>query len=237
VSGPAPRVPWPGELGEVIVHHPARRDLQGRWRQPAFDHPHYVAAKAGDADAADRYTATFLDSQSLDRLRRLTATRPCRVLAVHAEERTGRNAIPEAMATKLAAACGVPVDATIVQSNRPYRTRASGLERFAHRVWFDGVVEPDLYYLLVDDHVTVGGTLADLASHVVAGGGHVLAATTLTSARDTALLALSERRLAEVRGRFGRLEPRFIEAFGYGFEALTNGEAAILLQQSTLEFG
>jgi hypothetical protein len=236
MSGAAPRIPWPGELPDVIVHHPAVRDAKGRWRQSAFDDPDYGAAKSGDAEAAARYAAAFASPAALQRLLSLLGTRKARVLPVHAEERAGRNAIPDALAAIIALSAGGILDNAIVQANRPFRTKASGLERIARRAWFDGPVERGALYVLVDDHVTIGGTLADLASHVAAGGGIVLAATTLTSARPTAFIGLDRQRLAEVTGRFGPMDDRFAATYGYTFEALTNGEAAILLQQSSLEF-
>lgn len=236
MNGAAPRIPWPGEQPEVLVHRPAIRDEKGRWRQPVFDDADYTAAKAGDHAAAGKLVEAHVNHAVLDALNGMLANRAASIVAAHAVEQAGRNAIPGALATYVAAATGVVFDIAVVQANRPFRTQASAVERIGRRVQFDGPIRSGMAYVLIDDHVTLGGTFADLASFIVAQGGTVIAATALTSARSTARLPLDPARLNQLRGRFGKMEQDFSSRIGYDFEGLTNGEAFTLLQQPALEF-
>jgi len=45
---------------------------------------------------------------------------------------------------------------------------------------FDGEVQPGAAYVLVDDHIGLGGTLANLRGYGEVRGGSVIAITTLT---------------------------------------------------------
>ncbi len=84
------------------------------------------------------------------------------LVSAHAYEREGVNAIPEALADALGRQLGWPVDSEVVQSNIVAHTGAGGFERLARQASFDGVIEPGRSYVLVDDFVGMGGTLANL---------------------------------------------------------------------------
>ena len=85
-----------------------------------------------------------------------------------------------------------------------------------------------LDYLIVDDHVTQGGTLADLRAFIESKGGNVIGATTLTGVAGGATLAPLQATLERLRKRFPGLEADWKKAFGYGFDGLTQSEAAYL---------
>lgn len=152
------------------------------------------------------------------------------VVAPHAEETAGRNAIPETYANYLGDRIGLPVDEDIVQANRPHRTGTDGAYRLATRSEFDGYVERRRLYLLVDDNVTQGGTLADLRSYIQRLGGIVVGATTLTGSRSSEILAPTDEILGQLREKFPGLEDRWRGAFGYDFTGFTQGEATYLLR-------
>lgn len=76
------------------------------------------------------------------------------------------------------------VTAEIVQTNKVGHTRARSSQRLVTPATFGGSVESDMNYVLVDDHVGLGGTLANLRGYVEARGGIVIAMTTLTESRD-----------------------------------------------------
>ncbi len=152
------------------------------------------------------------------------------VIAAHAEEAAGRNAIPQAYAEYLGHALGLDVDNTLVQANRPQRTGQGGEYRLSVHSEFDGPVEPGRAYLMVDDNVTQGGTLADLRSYIEHRGGRVLGATTLTGSRSSEILAPRAATLDALRARFPTLEARWKEAFGHDFTGLSEGEATYLLR-------
>lgn len=152
------------------------------------------------------------------------------VVALHAEEATGRNAIPVAYATDHADALGLPVDDEITQSNRPQRTGRDGAYRLATHSECDGAVEQGRRYLLVDDNVTQGGTLADLRTYIEQHAGNVVGATTLTGSRSSEILAPRADMLEQLRARFPDLEAKWKAALGNDFTGLSQGEATYLLR-------
>lgn len=101
------------------------------------------------------------------------------IVAVHAEELSGRNQIPIVFATLLESYLGVAVDEDIVQAERAYRTGADGFGRLVKKVLFEGAVIADARYLIVDDAVTQGGTIADLKGYIEENGGVVIGVVAL----------------------------------------------------------
>lgn len=92
----------------------------------------------------------------------MAAGRQPLLASAHAFERTGINAIPEVLADELARRTAFPVDASIVQVNIVGHTGADGYVRLARQAMFDGEVIAGRDYLLVDDFIGQGGTLANL---------------------------------------------------------------------------
>ena len=139
------------------------------------------------------------------------------------------NAIPQAFANMLGRYLGWPVDEGIVQVNVVAHTGADGYARLARQAAFDGAVERGARYVLVDDFVGMGGTLANLKGHIESRGGVVLAAVALTGKPYSARLAVSPERLRELKARHGNaLETWWLQRFGHAFDALTESEARYL---------
>ncbi|WP_296488945.1 phosphoribosyltransferase [Rhodoferax sp.] len=92
-----------------------------------------------------------------------------------------------------------------------------------------GTVTPECEYVLVDDFIGMGGTLANMKGYIESQGGKVLAAVCLTGKQHSAKLAPSAERLTELRNRHGNeLEHWWIEQFAHAFDALTESEARYL---------
>ena len=190
-------------------------------------HALYAPAKEGDARAADGLIDDFVNDEYIQRIGAALISSPF-LLAVHALESEGMNAIPRVFARKLSALLGVPVASGIIQINRVSHTGADGYHRLAFPAIFDGKVEP-VEYFLVDDFVGQGGTLANLRGFVETNGGVVLGATALTGKSYSAKLALNEDTLWHLRNKHGtEFEKWWVAAFGYGFEKLTESEARYL---------
>lgn len=191
-------------------------------------HPRYSSAKAGDPIAADALIDDILAPGSLDEIRlALGASRPT-LLAVHAVETAGMNAIPRAFARSLSKALDLPVASGIIQINRVSHTGATGYHRLAFPPVFHGAVEMG-EYLIVDDFVGQGGTLANLKGYVEANGGTVSRAVVLSGKTYSARLRLTQATLEALRQKHGReLEEWWTTTFGYGFERLTESEARYL---------
>lgn len=193
----------------------------------ASKHPDYAAAKAGDVEAATRLAVDLVTPEMVAKVAdALGGARP-RVLPVAAEESSGRNKIPRAVAEVLAARLGLETTTGIVQANRAQRTGLDGLDRIFAPVDFAGTVEPG-DYLLVDDTLTQGGTFAALASHLREGGSNVVGVVALTGKQYSAKIQPSPEILATLRQKHGDLEDQFRAATGYGFDALTESEARYL---------
>jgi hypothetical protein len=126
---------------------------------------------------------------------------------------------------------GWQADSRIVQTNIVGHTGADGFSRPARQAEFDGPVISGRYYILVDDFVGQGGTLANLRSHIIRCGGHVPGATVLTGKPYSARPALTGETLNDLRSKHGKkIENRWFQRFGFGFECLTESEARYLLR-------
>lgn len=213
------RSPW-NDFPDALIHAPESAVKQ---------HPCYAAAKAGESDAAFALVSDTISQQAVEAL--LTMATDCTPLlaSAHAFEQTGVNAIPEALADELARRTGFPVDASIVQVNVVGHTGASGFARLARQALFDGEVIPGAHYLLVDDFIGQGGTLANLKGFIESRGGHVIGATVLTGKPYSAKLSPTNEQLAALRKKHGKeFEAWWNERFGHDFDRLTQSEARYL---------
>lgn len=120
----------------------------------------------------------------------IAANKPALIVVPHPEydphEPSGdplkiTNALPFAMAARLAAELDCEIDEEIVEVARPGRTKLTKFPRFIWQPRFEGAVRRDRSYILVDDNCTLGGTFAMLRNHVVANGGTVAAVTALSN--------------------------------------------------------
>jgi hypothetical protein len=191
-------------------------------------HPDYRAAKTGDATAAVRLVHELVGSELIEAIgRRLHEPLPI-IASIHAQERDGINEIPEALAVRFGEQLGLRSDVSLVQTNVVNHTGADGFSRLARQALFAGDVIDGADYLIVDDFIGQGGTMANFRGHIVAHGGRVVGAVALTGKPYSARLALSDQQLAELRHKHGGLEDWWRERFGFGFEALTESEARYL---------
>ena len=71
----------------------------------------------------------------------------------------------------------MPYDSRVVQTNVVGHTGADGYGRLARQAMFGGVVANGSEFLLVDDFVGQGGTLANLRGWVETQGGIVIGAS------------------------------------------------------------
>jgi hypothetical protein len=141
------------------------------------------------------------------------------------------------MAGIIGEATGLRVQAgVIVQSNRVGHTRARGWHRLVTPAAFDGPVGIGRRYVLVDDHVGFGGTLANLRGPIEARRGTVIAMATLTETRDARRIAVRVETLDMLREKHGQaLETLWQDTFGHGLDCLTDVEAAYLARQPSVD--
>lgn len=218
------RAAW-GDFPDVVIVAP---------ESAVKKHPDYEQAKQGNvqdaAPAAKRLTAAVLTTESIAALRALPI-QGASLVPVHALENQGLNRIPAAFAELLSAALGLDIETGILQRNVVNHTGATGWARLASPPLFGGSVQPGRRYVLVDDFVGQGSTLANLRGHIVRHGGLVIAAVCLTGRADSSRLALTSQTLEELKSKHGsEIETWWLQEFGYDFSCLTESEARYLLR-------
>ena len=198
-------------------------------------HAHYSPAKMGDAKSADALVEDILALTDLDAIRMLLGDVKPRLLAVHALESAGMNAIPRVLAKRLSSEFNLPLESGISQLNRVTHTRASGYHRLAFPAVFEGNLRAS-NYVLVDDFIGQGGTLANLRGHVHRQGGTVIGAVSLSGKQHSSRLRLEDETLLKLRNRHGdKLEEWWLSTFGYGLDRLTESEAAYLFRSDSFD--
>ncbi len=212
---------WEPDFPDVVTaHRPGRLSA----------HADYAAAKAGDDTAALRVARDVITPEFVEDVRAALpeGSKPL-VVPVQSQEATGNNRIPAMAADLLAARLGLQVAPDIVQAAKVNRSGGDALHRLANQPPFTGRVDKGRDYVLIDDTLTQGGTLAQLKTYIEDNGGTVVLATALTGKDYSRRIALNTQSLADVRERFGSIEPWWRDQFGYGFEGLTESEARTIL--------
>jgi hypothetical protein len=206
----------PADASEVVASFTNDTELKA--------HPDYRAAKGGDPAAATRMVPALVKPENVAEVRRRFGS-DVTYVPVIAEEASGRNKIPEALAGYYAAVTGAAVTDQVVQATRAFHTGARPLERLIARPLFAGVVEPGRRYVLVDDVSVLGGTLAELANHIRNQGGQVVGVVTLVNAGRSSHLVPDKRTVRLIEGRYGDV----IREIGIEPAALTADEAKYLI--------
>lgn len=187
-------------------------------------HADYRAAKAGDQVAA----VNLVWDLAADYLIKVVEKLPRDVIYVapFAREATGDNAIPQVLAAACASIAGGKIDNEIVQVTRVFHTGADPMERLSLRAQFEGDVVSGECYVLVDDVISMGGTLAELADHIQRVGGRVTAVVTLVNAGRIKTLRGESRVIKKLQERN---ENEILDIFGIQPVALTANEAQYLV--------
>lgn len=94
---------------------------------------------------------------------------------------TSKNALAKTAAEFLGKKLKIEVDHSIQEKPCPSRREADRRDKFFQRPEFIGNVQKGRLYILVDDMVTTGATLAELRSYIVKNGGDVAFACSLAS--------------------------------------------------------
>lgn len=187
-------------------------------------HPDYKAAKAGDPAAAARVVDALVTDDKLQQAQQDFGPDAVYVPVI-AQEMTGVNQLPTQLAELYATATGATTTDQIQQVSKAWHTGARPLERIISRPVFDGPVEPGKRYVLVDDATVLGGTLAELANHIRAGGGEVAGLVTLVNASRSGVYTPKKLHVQAIEARFGDE----IRKHGIEPSALTADEATYLL--------
>jgi len=193
--------------------------------QPMKRHPNYTAAKSGDIAAAARLVGDIVPRANLEEAARRFG-KDAIYVPVHAEEASGRNALPATLAVYYADEAGGRVSSDIVQASKTFHTGASAMERIISRPKFGGKAERGGRYVIVDDVSVMGATLAELAHHIRTNGGEVVGSVLLVNASRSGSFTSERARVRAVERRFG---DAIRQELGVEPAALTGPEADYLL--------
>lgn len=218
------RSPWVDDFPDVMIAHS---------ETPITGHAKYTDAKSGNLkQALALVDEVVCDDFIIELAKSVAAVENLYILPVYAEEATGRNKISLAYAQLLQDVLGVGIETNVVQANRTYRTQSDGIGRLLKRVGFKGEIAKGRNYLIVDDVVTQGGTLADLKGYIETHGGNVVGVSTLSGKPHSAKLPIRKATLGQLRKQAGKeLETWWQEQFDYDFAKFTESEARYLAKQ------
>ena len=197
--------PWPADFPKVVLQT-TLASVKQKWLDL------HTRAKAGSEGAALDLVRNILGEARIGdrpnpkwgKLRALAAAHPrALVVPVRAQEATGRNKIPSAYATMIEMITGLRVTPNIVQTVRANHTGANAVDRMMRRAAFAGTVRRGAEYILVDDHVTQGGTLNELRKYIQSHGGKVVAISTLTASQFSDTIAITRDAMEALYAKFG----------------------------------
>ena len=231
VMTPPPRVAWRSEFPDAVLLVAETQTKR---------HSEYVAAKSGDDSAAVKLVDALVENSGIAAVSRLLAGASKSgapvLLCAHAYEREGVNAIPAALAELLSIRLDIRFSPAVVQSNVVSHTGADGYGRLARQARFEGDIEKGREYVMVDDFIGQGGTLANLRGWVEKQGGIVIGAVGLTGKPYSAKLKPSREQLYELGQKHGKdFEKWWREHFGHAFNCLTQSEARYLARSPDVD--
>ena len=228
---PPPRKAWPRGFPDAILL--ADETTTKR-------HALYAAAKTGDDLAAANLVDSLVDEAGVRAVQALVAEASKSdaplLVSAHAFEREGINAIPAALAQLLAQRLGLEFSTDVAQLNVVSHTGADGYGRLARQARFEGDVHGAREYVMVDDFIGQGGTLANLRGWIEKQGGKVVGAVGLTGKPYSAKLSPSKEQLHELRQKHGAdLEKWWRKHFGHAYGCLTQSEARYLARSPDVD--
>jgi hypothetical protein len=184
----------------------------------------FERAKNGDMNAADSVVQQCVKYK---RIHELQSEYPNSVLLPV----IGRNALPLAFAQAL----NMPVWKNVLLTDPLPRKKLFAIQRLLHKPVFVGFVQKDTEYIIVDDVITQGGTIATLREYVLARGGRVVAVSALAFSVGSHYIAPTKDVLLRLFAKFG-YPIGILQAMGFvgSLEELTYSQVRYLLRFSSV---
>jgi hypothetical protein len=221
--------PWPEGFPDAVIQT-TRTNITKNYAKD-FD-----AAKAGDTRAANRVVQAVVKN---DKIAEIGRKYPNAILVpVHEEEITGKNKLPIAYAKAIEKLTGLDVDVGIVQTERVFHRGKIAIERILRHANFEGHVVSGQEYIIVDDHITQGGIIAELRHYIENNGGEIVAVTSLTASLDSTTIAIRKETIGELERKFGREQFQSIireHDIAGTTQALTESQGKYLLSFNSLD--
>jgi hypothetical protein len=187
--------------------------------------PGFEDAKNGDIDAAQFVVSRCVKQSRIDDIREQYPD--ALLLPV-----LGQNQLPLA----LALAIGLPIWNNVRLIHMVSRKLLSAIERFIHKPVFTGYIKRDTEYILIDDVITQGGTIAALRRFVIRGGGNVVAVVALAYAIGSHAVAPIREYVIRLMVKFGLALHFLLRMLGVAVSVwwLTNSQIRYLLRFSSV---
>ena len=192
-------------------------------------HPQYFEAKAGNFSSALGLIKDLAWDEMANHRHRFSSSHI--FVSPFAKEASGDNALPQVLAEVFAFLYDAKADQDLVQNTKVFHTGADPMERLILRAEFEGSVQAGAQYVLVDDVIGLGGTLAELAHYVQINGGLVSDIAVMVNAGRIKSLRPDHKILKILKDRF---DNEIINLFGIHIDALTANEAQYLVGFRTI---
>ena len=238
-------------LSETVIQSQVQTDWPKPNRTPWDDFPpvirngslgdlkkeaQYKSAKSGDKQAALELVTKLITSETIAQINEMINGHPVLIVPVSAIEASGNNQIPLAMAAVLSKELDSPVDHNILQANKVNRTDAGIDHRLAYQPLFTGEVKAGQEYLLVDDTLSVGSTIANLRGYIETNGGKVIGAAVMTAHEGALNIAIKPEMIHAIINKHGNdMDIYLNKELGYGVDKLTQGEAGHIRKAQDVE--
>lgn len=182
----------------------------------------FQKGKGGDLEAAQQLVAKITNKE---KIRQIAQKYPDAVIAPVMSQST--NVIPLAYAMLLSEQTGLPYTTDFRQVKAQHRTGEGSYNRLTRIPAYTGTPEAK-DYILVDDHIVIGGTLNALRRHIRDNGGNPVLITTLTVSQFSSKIHLTQETYDKIQAVPGatQLDQDLKElGYKYGIADLTESEA------------
>jgi hypothetical protein len=200
-------------------------------------HGLYSAAKGQrDMNAALELIDDLVTEETIKKLQTLgqqAGVKP-KLIAPAAQIDESNNALAVGYANWLAHELDWEVDESVFQMKDFSKDRLDHWVRIAHRSTFYGEIDKKTPYVIVDDVITLGGTLADLRSFIVGKGGRVIGMSTIASREGSDVqIRLDVDTQTKLEKQYGGDLAKFCDQhLGFHYRGFTRPEAARVLSCS-----
>lgn len=224
------RLPWPDWFPPVTIHSPyGSKSVSGFVY--CKDSDVNRAKSMGDIDAAFCAVDKFIDGSALEKISQNLCGITTYVVAPAKPPDARRNVLALTFAAIIAQELGIELADNIFQYPRAKRDKNGNFVfRIANAPEFFGDVVANADYVVVDDVLTYGGTLAGLRAYIECNGGRVICMSTLAgNPPGEEQIAVTPSSIASLsRVEDGKLNEFFLEVLGYGLDCFTEREAGKL---------
>ncbi len=229
------RVEWPSWTLNAYVNVPWRSDNVADLTLSS--HRLYRAAKGGDESAAIELVEDLLRYHCLDGVYKCLCSAPTLVCPPAKPPRVSRNVLATAYAAAVAREFCLEVETGVIQKDAAKRDRTEFWQRFVRTPEFYGNVRSGCDYILADDVLGYGGTLAALRAFIECKGGRVICMTAIAGSDVPMMrISLDSQTLGALNSRYGQeLDSLLKRGLGYGVEQLTEREGRMLLREQSLD--